>query len=44
LYRLGEGAPADLVVDSLGDLFVIRVEWTGDSVCRPVSLRWLKRR
>jgi hypothetical protein len=44
VYRLGAGDPPDLVLDSLGDLFVIRVEWTDDGVCRPVSLRWLKRR
>ena len=44
VYRHGTGAVPDLVVDSLGDLFVVKVEMTEAGVCRPVSVRWLKRR
>jgi hypothetical protein len=42
VYRLGKGKFADLVVDSLGDLFVIKVEMTDGGVCKPVSVKWMK--
>ena len=42
VYRLGEGKFPDLVVDSLGDLFVIKVEMTEVGVCKPTSVRWMK--
>jgi hypothetical protein len=44
LYRLGAADPPELVLDSLGDLFVIGLEWTDRGVCRPATLRWMKRR
>lgn len=43
VYRLGEGEYPDLVADSLGDLFVIKVEMTEVGVCKPVSVRWMKK-
>jgi hypothetical protein len=43
VYRHGKGKFPDLVVDSLGDLFVIKVEMTVFGVCRPVSLKWMKK-
>jgi hypothetical protein len=44
VYRLGEGTFPDLVVDSLGDLFVIKVEMTDAGVCKPTSVKWMKKR
>jgi hypothetical protein len=44
IYRLGEGHYPDLVVDSLGDLFVIKVEMTEVGLCKPVSVKWMKMR
>jgi hypothetical protein len=44
VYRLGKGKFPDLVVDSLGDLFVIKVEMTEVGVCKPTSVRWLKKK
>ena len=44
VYRLGEGKFPDLVVDSLGDLFVIKVEMTELGVCKPTSVKWMKKR
>jgi hypothetical protein len=43
VYRLGKGKFPDLVVDSLGDLFVIKVEMTELGVCKPTSVRWMKK-
>lgn len=43
IYRLGEGEYLDLVVDSLGDLFVIKVEMTEAGFCKPISVRWMKK-
>jgi len=44
VYRLGKGKFPDLVVDSLGDLFVIKVEMTDAGVCKPTSVRWMKKK
>jgi hypothetical protein len=44
VYRLGKGKFPDLVVDSLGDLFVIKVEMTDVGVCKPTSVRWMKKK
>lgn len=44
VYRLGKGKFADLVVDSLGCLFVIKVEMTDVGVCKPTSVRWMKKK
>jgi hypothetical protein len=44
VYRLGKGKFPDLVVDSLGDLFVIKVEMTELGVCKPTSVKWMKKR
>ena len=43
VYRHGKGKFPDLVVDSLGDLFVIKVEMTKAGVCKPVSAKWMKK-
>jgi len=42
IYRLGEGEYPDLVVDSLGDLFLVDVEMTEAGYCKPVSVKWMK--
>ena len=44
VYRLGEGTYPNLVVDSLGDLFVIEVEMAEVGVCKPVSVKWMKKK
>jgi hypothetical protein len=45
VYRLGDGKFPDIVVDSLGDLFVVKVEMMPEAgVCKPVSVRWLKKK
>lgn len=44
VYRLGKGEFPELVVDSLGALFVIKVKMTKIGVCRPVSVRWMKKK
>lgn len=44
LYRHGKGQFPDLVVDSLGDLFVIKVEMTEAGVCKPTSVKWMKKK
>jgi hypothetical protein len=44
VYRLGKGTIPDLVVDSLGDLFVVDVEMTKVGACKPVSVRWMKKK
>jgi len=44
VYRLNKGKFPDLVVDSLGDLFVIKVEMTEIGVCRPTSVQWMKKK
>ena len=44
VYRLGKGEFPDLVVDSLGDLFVIEVELTEVGACRPVSVKWMRKK
>ncbi len=44
VYRLGKGKFPDLVVDSLGDLFVIKVEMTEVGVCKPISVEWMKKK
>ncbi len=44
VYRLGGGKFPDLVLDSLGDLFVIKVEMTEVGVCKPTSVRWMKKK
>jgi hypothetical protein len=44
-YRLGDSKLPDIVVDSLGDLFVVKVEMMPEAgVCKSVSVRWLKRK
>lgn len=42
-YRMGKSKFPDLVVDSLGDLFVITVEMTEVGVCKPTSVRWMEK-
>jgi hypothetical protein len=44
IYRLGDGKFPDLVVDSLGDLFVLKIQMTDVGVCKPVSVRWMKKK
>jgi hypothetical protein len=44
VYRLGKGKFPDLVVESLGDLFLIKVEMTEVGVCKPTSVRWMKKK
>jgi hypothetical protein len=44
IYRLGKGKFPDLVVESLGDLFLIKVEMTEVGVCKPSSVRWMKKK
>ena len=44
VYRLGKGEIPDLVVESLGDLFVIEVEMTDAGVCKPLSVKWMKKK
>lgn len=44
VYRLGKGKFPDLVVNSLGDLFVIEVEMTEVGACEPVSVKWMKKK
>ncbi len=44
VYRLGKGKFPDLVVESLGDLFLIKVEMTEVGVCKPSSVRWMKKK
>ena len=44
VFRLGEREYPDLVVDSLGDLFLIKVEMTEAGVCKPVSVKWIKKK
>ena len=44
IYRLGEGEYPNLVLDSLGDLFVIEVEMTEAGVCKPVSVKWMNKK
>lgn len=43
-YRLGDGRYPDLVVDSLGDLFIVKIQMTDVGVCKPVSVRWMKKK
>jgi len=44
VYRLGKGEFPDLVVNSLGDLFVIKVELTEVGACKPVSVTWMRKK
>jgi hypothetical protein len=44
VYRLGKDKFPDLVVDSLGDLFVIKVEMTELGVCKPTAVKWMKKK
>jgi len=44
VHRLGDAESPTLVVDSLGELFVVALEWTDRGVGRPVSVRWLRRK
>ncbi len=44
VYRHGKGKFPDLVVDSLDDLFVIKVEMAEVGVCKPVSVKWMKKK
>jgi len=44
VYRFGKGTFPRLIVDSLGDLFVIEVAMTEAGVCKPVSIKWMKKK
>jgi hypothetical protein len=44
VYRLDKGKFPDLVVNSLGDLFVSEVEMTEVGACKPVSVKWMKKK
>jgi len=44
VYRQGKGKFANLVVESLGDLFVIKFETTEAGVYKPTSVRWMKKK
>ncbi len=44
VYRNDKSEFPDLVVDSLGDLFVIKIEFTEAGVCKPVSIKWMKKK
>ena len=43
-YRMGKGKYPDLVVESLGDLFIVHVEMTDVGACKPTSVRWMKKK
>jgi len=44
VYWLGKGEIPNLIVESLGDLFVIEVEVRDSDVCRPLSVKWMKKK
>ena len=43
-YRLGKADLPDLVVQSLGELFIIKIETTKLGPCRPASIKWMKKK
>jgi hypothetical protein len=43
-YRMDKSKYPDLVVESLGDLFIVHVEMTNAGACKPVWVKWLKKK
>lgn len=44
VYRLGNSKIPDLVVESLGDLFLIKIELTEQGIGKPLSVKWMTRK
>lgn len=43
-YRIETNAQPNLVLESLGDIFIIKLALTDQGVFKPISARWMKRK